>query len=58
MNYYLILVDEKDKQWGKLEKILVHELGFIEILAEWLFVRRKIKYIFNYQKNILNKLFE
>lgn len=58
MNDYLILVDEKDKQWGKLEKILVHELRFIEILAEWLFVRRKIKYIFNYQKNILNKLFE
>ncbi len=50
MNDYLILVDEKDKQCGKLEKILVHELGFREILAEWLFVRRKIKYIFNYQK--------
>ncbi len=29
MNDYLILVDEKDKPWGKLEKQLVHELGLL-----------------------------
>lgn len=29
MNNYLILVDEKDRQWGKLEKLLVHELGLL-----------------------------
>ncbi len=26
---YLILVDEQDRQWGKLEKMLVHELGLL-----------------------------
>ncbi|MEP7169608.1 MAG: isopentenyl-diphosphate Delta-isomerase [Bacteroidota bacterium] len=26
---FLILVDENDKQWGKLEKQLVHELGIL-----------------------------
>lgn len=29
MNDYLILVDEKDRQWGKLEKQMVHELGLL-----------------------------
>ena len=29
MTEYLILVDEKDKQWGKLEKLLVHQLGLL-----------------------------
>ena len=29
MNDYLILVDENDKPWGKLEKNLVHELGLL-----------------------------
>ncbi len=29
MNDYLILVDENDKQWGKLEKLLVHQLGLL-----------------------------
>lgn len=29
MTNYLILVDEKDRQWGKLEKMLVHELGLL-----------------------------
>lgn len=29
MNEYLILVDEKDKQWGRLEKLLVHQLGLL-----------------------------
>ena len=29
MNDYLILVDENDKQWGKLEKLMVHELGLL-----------------------------
>lgn len=29
MNNYLILVDENDKQWGKLEKLLVHQLGLL-----------------------------
>lgn len=29
MTKYLILVDEKDKQWGKLEKLLVHQLGLL-----------------------------
>jgi isopentenyl-diphosphate Delta-isomerase len=29
MNDYLILVDEKDKPWGKLEKLLVHQLGLL-----------------------------
>ncbi|MBC8046327.1 MAG: isopentenyl-diphosphate Delta-isomerase [Fimbriimonadaceae bacterium] len=29
MTEYLILVDEKDQQWGKLEKLLVHELGLL-----------------------------
>lgn len=29
MNDYLILVDENDKPWGKLEKQLVHELGLL-----------------------------
>jgi isopentenyl-diphosphate delta-isomerase len=28
-NDFLILVDEQDKQWGKLEKKLVHELGLL-----------------------------
>ena len=27
MNEYLILVDKKDRQWGKLEKLMVHQLG-------------------------------
>jgi len=27
MNEYLILVDKKDRQWGKLEKLRVHQLG-------------------------------
>ena len=26
---YLILVDENDKQWGKLEKLLTHQLGIL-----------------------------
>jgi isopentenyl-diphosphate delta-isomerase len=29
MNDYLILVDENDRQWGKLDKDLVHELGLL-----------------------------
>jgi len=29
MNDYLILVDEQDRQWGKLEKQMVHELGLL-----------------------------
>ena len=29
MNNFLILVDENDKQWGKLEKLLVHQLGLL-----------------------------
>lgn len=29
MNDFLILVDENDQQWGKLEKLLVHELGLL-----------------------------
>jgi isopentenyl-diphosphate Delta-isomerase len=29
MNDFLILVDENDKPWGKLEKQLVHELGLL-----------------------------
>lgn len=29
MSEYLILVDESDKQWGKLEKLLVHQLGLL-----------------------------
>lgn len=29
MSEYLILVDENDKQWGKLEKLLVHQLGLL-----------------------------
>jgi isopentenyl-diphosphate delta-isomerase len=29
MTDYLILVDKNDKQWGKLEKLLVHELGLL-----------------------------
>ena len=29
MNDYLILVDEKDRQWGKLEKLMVHQLGLL-----------------------------
>lgn len=29
MTKYLILVDEKDRQWGKLEKLLVHQLGLL-----------------------------
>ena len=29
MNEYLILVDEQDKPWGKLEKQLVHQLGLL-----------------------------
>src|SRR6187399_1825004 len=29
MEDYLILVDEQDKQYGKLEKQLVHELGLL-----------------------------
>ncbi len=29
MNDYLILVDEKDNQWGKLEKLMVHKLGLL-----------------------------
>lgn len=29
MNDYLILVDDKDKPWGKLEKLLVHQLGLL-----------------------------
>lgn len=29
MNDFLILVDENDKQWGKLEKLLVHQLGLL-----------------------------
>lgn len=29
MNDFLILVDENDRQWGKLEKLLVHELGLL-----------------------------
>ena len=29
MNDYLILVDENDKQWGKLENFLVHKLGLL-----------------------------
>ncbi len=29
MNDYLILVDENDKQWGKLEKHLVHQVGLL-----------------------------
>ena len=29
MNEYLILVDETDKMWGKLEKQMVHELGLL-----------------------------
>ena len=26
---YLILVDEKDQQWGKIEKLKAHELGLL-----------------------------
>jgi len=29
MENYLVLVDEKDQQWGKLEKELVHKLGLL-----------------------------
>src|SRR5690349_1614227 len=29
MKDYLILVDDKDQQWGRLEKNLVHELGLL-----------------------------
>ena len=29
MNDYLILVDEKDVEWGKLEKLLVHQMGLL-----------------------------
>jgi isopentenyl-diphosphate delta-isomerase len=29
MEDYLILVDESDKKWGKLEKELVHQLGLL-----------------------------
>ena len=29
MSEYLILVDENDRQWGKLEKELVHQLGLL-----------------------------
>lgn len=29
MNEYLVLVDENDRQWGKLEKQLVHQLGLL-----------------------------
>jgi isopentenyl-diphosphate delta-isomerase len=29
MSEYLILVDENDKQWGKLEKLMVHKLGLL-----------------------------
>ncbi len=29
MSEYLILVDENDEQWGKLEKLLVHQLGLL-----------------------------
>ncbi|MEO8086774.1 MAG: isopentenyl-diphosphate Delta-isomerase [Bacteroidota bacterium] len=29
INDYLILVDENDLQWGKLEKYLVHQLGLL-----------------------------
>jgi isopentenyl-diphosphate delta-isomerase len=29
MNDFLILVDDNDKPWGKLEKRLVHELGLL-----------------------------
>jgi isopentenyl-diphosphate delta-isomerase len=26
---YLILVDDQDKPWGKLEKLMVHQLGLL-----------------------------
>lgn len=29
MKDYLVLVDEKDKEWGKLENLLVHQLGLL-----------------------------
>jgi isopentenyl-diphosphate delta-isomerase len=29
MNELLILVDDKDQSWGKLEKLLVHQLGLL-----------------------------
>lgn len=45
MNDYLILVDEKDKQWGKLEKDLVHKLGLLH--------RAFSVFIFNSNGNLL-----
>ncbi|MDA0197078.1 MAG: isopentenyl-diphosphate Delta-isomerase [Bacteroidetes bacterium] len=29
MDEYLILVDDKDKPWGKLDKLFVHQLGLL-----------------------------
>lgn len=45
MNDYLILVDEKDKQWGKLEKLLVHQLGLLH--------RAFLVFIFNSKGELL-----
>ena len=45
MNEFLILVDENDKQWGKLEKNLVHRLGLLH--------RAFSVFIFNYKGELL-----
>jgi isopentenyl-diphosphate delta-isomerase len=45
MNDYLILVDENDKPWGKLEKLMVHELGLLH--------RAFSVFIFNMQGELL-----
>ena len=45
MKDYLILVDEEDTQWGKLEKNLVHQLGLLH--------RAFSVFIFNSSGNLL-----
>ncbi len=44
-NQYLILVDEKDREWGKLEKLEVHRLGLLH--------RAFSVFIFNSQGELL-----